>query len=167
MKSWVVWNYVLFSSLVKPIGCSDSTLRIKKFSQIFSLFGRVNLSRFVWLSWSISVNFSYLLKLFPWMSKWFDADLLSFMLRSFLLLLSLISNSFSQCVNILVSIWCSFFGNWVDKIFDKFLKWRCSYKFLPVQLVYKEGCLFFKKVVYNNHFLISDSVSRLLCCFQY
>ena len=68
-KDWVVWNYILFNSLLRPFGCGISSFRVQQFSLIFNLFQRVNLSRFALLSCSISMNFACILKLSPSVSK--------------------------------------------------------------------------------------------------
>ena len=88
-------NYILFISVLR-LGCSVSSFRIKKFSLIFNRFSRINVSIFVWCSSSISINFACVLKLYPSMSDWLDAALLSFLVIFFLWLLSLLLNSVSD-----------------------------------------------------------------------
>ena len=89
-KTCVVWNSILLNSLLRPFGCSVSRPRIQKYSLMSNRFWIVNLSRFVWLSCSISINFEYILKLCLSMSKWFHDGILSVMVTSFLWWLSLI-----------------------------------------------------------------------------
>ena len=95
-KHWVVWNYFLLNSLLIPFGCKFFNFKIQKYSLIFNSFWRVDLSGFVWFSYSVSINFVFILKLHPPVSKWFDAGIRSFLVTFFLWLLSLILNSVSD-----------------------------------------------------------------------
>ena len=102
--NWVVWNYILFNSLLRAFECikSVSIFRIQYFSLIFNNFLRANLSRFVWLSCSITKKF----KLCISVSKRFDAGVL-LGLTFFVYLISLILNSVirflvSDILNILI-----------------------------------------------------------------
>ena len=175
---WGVRKIGYYGTIFCSIICWDLlnvvflALGSKKFSLIFNRFGRVNFSRSVWLSCSITIIFVSILIFYPSMSKWVGAGIFFFLVTSSLWLLCLIFNLVSdfstyskrhfkhsnKCI-------CTCSCNLVNKRSEKFLK-RHYAKKLSIRLVCNKGCLNFNNMVYHNHVLISASVFSLFIVFE-
>lgn len=115
--------YPLVRSLVRPLGCIVSSFRIQKFSLIFNHVRRVNLSRPVWLSCSLSINFAYTYIVTYVQIIWCWCTVLpggisSVVAEPYIKFGFWFWNIVTDIANILVRIWCSCSCK-------KFSKWHC------------------------------------------